>query len=402
MTTRNATGSISRRTALAGLGVAGVGAALAARPALAQDAAVSPLAGHPLVGLWVGMLPITPGEPPVPIPSLYGADGSVVLAWPVSEAGAAGVGYASSVVGVWEAVGDRGAHFTAVQVLTDAAGAFTGTITIDGHPSVQEDGETFVDDSTATKLTVRDPSGAVVSVAGGDGSFPTVMGYRMRPGNPGIPVVTAEASPAAEPLVAVVLDAALLTVPGGSAVSGHLVDAPGWGQTISFPTASAAIVHVAAGAYTVRSDGPVVVVRPSADGAAVAEAVPPGQEATAHAGESMLYLSSSRIEESNRGDAPTDRYTFVVVGDGEPTIENVQGTTSGEFLAAIEPDQWSTLPSGPVTVTFAIADATAEVVPPDGELQMVGELGVPTPRRLVISVSPGALPGATPVELAMS
>lgn len=222
-----------------------------------------------------------------------------------------------------------------------------------------------------------------------------------------ISVRAQEATPAVSvplpvgPLVSVVLDSALLTVPGGAAVSGHLVDEPGWSQAISFPTTSAAIVHVTAGAYTVRSDGPVVVVRPSSDGAAVAEQIAPGQEATALAGETMLYLSSSRIEESNRGTAPTDRYTFIVVGDGEPTVENSQGTTAGEFLAAIEPPQWSTLPTGPVTVSFAIADpAAVGTSTPVAGLQMVGELGGATPRQLVISVSAGAQSGATPVELA--
>lgn len=203
-----------------------------------------------------------------------------------------------------------------------------------------------------------------------------------------------------EPLVSLVLDSALLTVPGGSAVSGHLVDEPGWSQSISFPSTSAAIVHVTEGAYTVRSDGPVTVVRPSEDGVAVAESIPPGAEATAQAGETMLYLSSSHIEESNAGETPTDRYTFIVVGNEEPTIENPQGTSNGEFLAAIEPAQWSTLPAGEVTITFTLQDAGgAGTATPVAGLQMIGELGGSSPRQLVISVTPGALPGATPVDL---
>jgi hypothetical protein len=349
------------------------------------------------------MLPITPGAPPVPIPSFYGADGSVVLAWPVTQTGAVDVGFVSSVVGIWEATGDQSGHFTAVQVLTDANGAFTGTVTIDGHPSVQEDGETFLDDSADTKITVRDPWGAVVSVSGGDGTFPTVMGYRMSPGNPGIPETPTAATSATDPLVAIVLDSELLMVDGGTAVSGHLVDEPGWSQAITFPTAGAAIVHVTDGAYSVRSDGPVAIVKPAATGAAVAEQIPPGEIRTARAGETMLYLGSSRIEESNPGDVPTERYTFIVVGDGDPTIEDARGTSDGEFLAAIEPEQWSTLPSGPVTITFAIVDsATPEPEPPDGGVQMVGALSGSPSQHLVMTASPGAIPGATPVDLTVS
>ena len=211
------------------------------------------------------------------------------------------------------------------------------------------------------------------------------------------------ATPTTESLVSLVLDSALLTVPQGAAVCGHVVDEPGWSQTISFPTTSAAIVHVNEGVYAVRSDGPVTVVRPSADGMAVAENIPPGEEVTTQAGETMLHLSSSHLEERNAGDIPTDRYTFVVVGDGEPTIENRQGTSNGEFLAAIEPDPWSSLPAGPVTITFAVEDAgAAGTATPVTGLQMAGELGGSPPRRLVISVTPGALPGATPVDLSFS
>ncbi len=402
MTPSKAASTSTRRAALAGLGVgaAGIGGMLATRTAAAQQASAPPLAGHPLVGFWVGMLPITPGAPPVPIPSLYGADGSVVLAWPVTQTGAADIGFVSSVVGVWEATGDRSGHFTAVQVLTDANGAFTGTVTIDGHPSVQEDGKTFLDDSVETKITVRDPQGTIISVSGGDGSFPTVMGYRMSPGNPGIPETLTAAASTTDPLVAIVLDSELLTVEAGTAVSGHLVDEPGWSQTITFPSAGAAIVHVIDGAYSVRSDGPVAIVKPTATGAAVTEQIPPGEVGTARNGETMVYLGSSRIEESNQGDTLTDRYTFIVVGAGDPTIEDAKGTTDGEFVAAIEPEQWSTLPSGPVTITFAIADAaTPEPEPPDGGVQMIGEVSDSPSQHLVITVSPGAMAEATTVDL---
>jgi len=209
-----------------------------------------------------------------------------------------------------------------------------------------------------------------------------------------------EATPAPAEVVALVLDAALLRLQGGTAVSGHLIDQPGWSQTISFPETSVAIVHVARGAYTVRSDGPLAVVRPSSDGVAVAERIPPGVEATAQSGETMLYLSSSHIEESNLGDEPTDRYTFIVVGAGEPTIEHPQGVSTRELLAAIEPAQWSSLPGGQITITFVISDSAASGgSTPISGLQMAGELEGSPPQRLVISVTPGVLPGATLVDL---
>ena len=94
------------------------------------------------------------------------------------------------MVGTWERTGERASHFTAVQVLTDANGAFTGTVTIDGHPAVSEDGQTFTDDAPETKLTVRDPTGSIVLVVDGDGSFPPVSATRMGVGSPGFPAGT--------------------------------------------------------------------------------------------------------------------------------------------------------------------------------------------------------------------
>jgi hypothetical protein len=155
--------------------------------AAAQDTAAGATAGHPLVGIWLAMVPVTPGAPLVPIPSIYTADGQIVTAWPGTQAGAQGVTFASSVVGTWERTGERAAHFTAVQVLSDANGAFTGTVTIDGHPTVSEDGQTFTDDAPESKLTVRDPAGTIVMVVGGDGSFPPVTATRMGVGSPGFP-----------------------------------------------------------------------------------------------------------------------------------------------------------------------------------------------------------------------
>src|SRR5438045_3389415 len=55
MTPSHTAQSVTRRTALAGLGAGGLGLALAstARQASAQEATPVPMAGHPLVGTWI-------------------------------------------------------------------------------------------------------------------------------------------------------------------------------------------------------------------------------------------------------------------------------------------------------------------------------------------------------------
>jgi hypothetical protein len=191
MTTSHIDRSISRRTALAGLGAGGLGVALAAtaRPAAAQDAA---MASHPLVGTWLA-------EDSSNV-SRFGADGIVVTAWAAnSPDGSGNVVFQSPAVGVWEAVDDRSARFTSVTVYSDAAGTFTGTSTLDGYLTVSEDGQTFVDDWThGTKFTGRDANNNVIGeFTGGDNPSP-VKGLRIAVWNVPFPPPTAtpEATPA--------------------------------------------------------------------------------------------------------------------------------------------------------------------------------------------------------------
>jgi hypothetical protein len=73
----------------------------------------------------------------------------------------------SGWVGSWEPTGERSIQFTAVQVLSDANGAYLGTATVHGHPMVSEDGQTFVDADPASTITIRDPAGNVVTVLSG-------------------------------------------------------------------------------------------------------------------------------------------------------------------------------------------------------------------------------------------
>jgi hypothetical protein len=185
MVPSNTRASISRRAALAGLGAGGLGLALAAstRQVSAQDAA-SEMANHPIVGAW---LPITPGGPS---PALFFPDGTFLITPQVAQAGPNGVTFVTSNPGVWEPVGERGAHFTVVQIHSDATGTFTGTVTIDGYPVVSEDGTTLLDDQSQGTITIRDVTGAIVQEIPTAGT-PPVTGNRMGVGAPGFPEASA-------------------------------------------------------------------------------------------------------------------------------------------------------------------------------------------------------------------
>jgi hypothetical protein len=115
---------------------------------------------------------------------VFAADGSVLLMFPLTQAGPQAVQFNSAYVGAWEVDDERTAHFTAVQVLSDAAGTFLGTTTVDGYPMVNEDGQTFVDDGARVMITVRDPAGTIVDQFPDTTGRP-VTGRRMSPGNPG-------------------------------------------------------------------------------------------------------------------------------------------------------------------------------------------------------------------------
>jgi hypothetical protein len=187
--TSNTGQSVSRRTALAGLGATGLGLAFAAatRQASAQDTATD-LSTHPMVGLWLGM---PTGEV---VPSIFAADGSALQPGRVTMAGPDGaVQFISTGLGAWEPDSERGVHFTVVRTISDATGVFIGTSTVDGYPVANEDGQTFIDDGTRVRITIRDAAGNVTIVLGEDGTLPPVTGVRMGVGAPGFPAATPEA-----------------------------------------------------------------------------------------------------------------------------------------------------------------------------------------------------------------
>ena len=149
MTTHRTPATVSRRTALAGLGAGSL--SLIAHPALARKA--TDMATHPLVGTWIS------GSGPNDLTlNHWGADGSVSLqssTYPVEVDGV--LTYNDSVFGVWEPTTERGAHITFTWITRDATGAALSSTTVDGYPVASEDGMSFIDEGTQVVVTVRDP-----------------------------------------------------------------------------------------------------------------------------------------------------------------------------------------------------------------------------------------------------
>lgn len=187
--------SVSRRTAVAGLGAGSLAFAMSHISISAQES--GDLAGHPLTGWWLAMAnPLLPDNPQIAVPSLFAADGTVVLLFPTVQTGPNGVQFASAYGGTWRADSDRRGHFTAVQSFSDPNGVFLGTVTVDGFPEVSEDGMTFIDDGSKAYATIRDPAGAVVMVAGPNAGNRPVTAMKMGVGSPGFPEGTPAATPA--------------------------------------------------------------------------------------------------------------------------------------------------------------------------------------------------------------
>jgi hypothetical protein len=188
MTTSQSKATVSRRTAFTGLGVTGLGVALAATThyASAQEATPDAMAGHPIVGNWMVTTPAGPAM------AVFLADGTNIQGLPVTQAGPNGVVFVSTQVGSWEPVSARGIHFTGVQLHSDANGTLVGTVEIDAYPVVSEDGQTLLDDDPRSGPLIRDAAGNVIANLRGTGG-PPATGVRMGVGVPGIPAATPEA-----------------------------------------------------------------------------------------------------------------------------------------------------------------------------------------------------------------
>lgn len=160
-----------------------VGSVAAATVAAEAPTDADSLAGHPLVGAWLAMVPGPPDTPAVANPTIFTADGQVMLVAPGTRAEPNGVRVASGGIGTWESTGERSGAFTAVRVLSDADGAYLGTATIEGHLTVSDDGLTNSDTSPESKITIRDPAGNVVSVVPGHRDLQPVTSTRIAVGS---------------------------------------------------------------------------------------------------------------------------------------------------------------------------------------------------------------------------
>lgn len=181
--------SVSRRTTLAALAGGGLGIALSngSHAATAQDEPVD-YSDHPLCGTWLAMAnPPLPENSQIPVPSIFAADGTVMLSFPVCQLGPNGVQFNSAHVGVWEPYDEQTGHFTAIQSISDIGGTLLSTVTIDGHPHVNADGQTFIDDGSLVTVTIRDASGAEVAVVPPGTPGRPVTAVRMSPGISGFP-----------------------------------------------------------------------------------------------------------------------------------------------------------------------------------------------------------------------
>ncbi len=197
MTTQRTTSSLSRRSTLAALAGGSLGLAMiAGNQSVSAQAKSVDYSDHPLCGIWLAMAnPPLDESPQIPVPSLFAADGTVVLAFPASQLGANGVVFYGGGVGVWEPYDESTGHFTVVQTNSDNEGTLLSTTTIDGHPHVNDDGNSFIDDGSLVTVTIRDAGGEVVMVVPPGITSRPVTALRMGVGVHGFPGSDPEATP---------------------------------------------------------------------------------------------------------------------------------------------------------------------------------------------------------------
>ena len=147
MTTPPTDASISRRTALAGLGAGGLALAASTRPAAAQDAMTS----HPIVGLWTH---VSGPETPPGLRAFTAIHGDGTLTSSHSFGGAG--------LGAWRATGERSVEWVVKYLnIAEAPGEFVeGTLTLFGTLTVDEAGTTVTEEST---VDIRAADGAAVA-----------------------------------------------------------------------------------------------------------------------------------------------------------------------------------------------------------------------------------------------
>lgn len=191
--------TITRRRTFAALAASGIGAALvpAIRASGANQATKVDYSDHPFCGSWMTMtMPSYEGGPPVPGVSINFSDGLAYYSLPVTQRGNNGVQFVSGIAGVWEPYDEHTGHFSSVQIFSDTNGDIVNIITIDGYPRVSDDGQSFLDDSKLSTITIYDANGNVLVEVPPGSPSPPVTGVRMSPGFFGFPTsATPEASP---------------------------------------------------------------------------------------------------------------------------------------------------------------------------------------------------------------
>lgn len=203
------THSLTRRSAIAGLGAGSLGLFLGASAAAAAPAFDNGSSGggdllstatHPLAGRWLSHLAL-PSRPDVDVavPTFFGGDGTVVMIFPGMEAEKRGIQVSGMALGCWEPLSADLGHFTAVQVLANLDGDYIGTVTVDGYAQTDAEGLGFAVRSEDNLFIVRDAGDAIVEELAASADHP-MRGLKMRVGNAGF--ATSLAAPARVPEVA--------------------------------------------------------------------------------------------------------------------------------------------------------------------------------------------------------
>jgi hypothetical protein len=174
--------ALTRRTALGGIGVA---AALSLGQIPAVAAQETAMASHPIVGAWIAVIPPDAG------PAIFHADGTLLMGWSANYVDPTlGVVFQGPGIGAWEPQGERGVHFTSIQVLTDQDATFVGTFMIESAPVVSDDGMSFTDNSPESRFVLRDAQGVILSDTRGPAAGTGLTAVRITPGSMILPEAT--------------------------------------------------------------------------------------------------------------------------------------------------------------------------------------------------------------------
>jgi hypothetical protein len=203
------THTLTRRSALAGLGAGSLGLFLGASASAAMPAAETggggggsllSTASHPLAGRWLSHVAL-PSRPDVEVavPTFFGGDGTVVMIFPGTEVEKRGIQVSGIALGCWEPMTADLGHFTAVQVLANLDGDYVGTVTIDGYAQTDAEGLGYAVRSEDNLFTVRNQANDIIEELAASAAHP-MSGLRMRVGNAGF--AAAVAAPSSVPEVA--------------------------------------------------------------------------------------------------------------------------------------------------------------------------------------------------------